>query len=86
VRKVGDSQGSIGKIKQSARFPQRFDLKPNRMKDGKELRRKAEGYADGAYAGAYAEHAGHFRCLRRTVKRQRTKLGINLCQSNRKLA
>ena len=45
------------------------------MKEGKELRRKAGGYA----------HAQQFRRLRRTVKRQRTILGIVLREIKRKL-
>ena len=45
------------------------------MKEGKELRRKAGGYA----------HAKQFKRLRRTVKRQRTILGIVLREIKRKL-
>ena len=50
-------------------------LKQTFMKEGKELRRKAGGYA----------HAKQFRRLRRTVKRQRTILGIVLREIKRKL-
>lgn len=46
------------------------------MKEGKELRRKAGGYA----------HAKQFKRLRRTVKRQRTILGIILREIKRKLS
>jgi IS5 family transposase len=46
------------------------------VKEGKELRRKAGGYA----------HAKQFRRLKRIVKRQRTILGIVLRETNRKLA
>ena len=45
-------------------------------KEGKELRRKAGGYA----------HAKQFRRMRKTVKRQRTILGIVLREIKRKLA
>src|SRR5512137_329617 len=45
-------------------------------KEGKELRRKAGGYA----------HAKQFRRLGRTVKRQRTVLGIVMREVRRKLA
>jgi len=45
------------------------------VKEGKELRRKAGGYA----------HAKQFKRLRRTVKRQRTILGIVLREIKRKL-
>ena len=51
-------------------------LKQTYVKEGRELRRKAGGYA----------HAKQFRRLRRTVKRQRTILGIVLREINRKLA
>jgi transposase, IS5 family len=51
-------------------------LKQTFVKEGKELRRKAGGYA----------HAKQFRRLRRTVKRQRTILGIVLRETQRKLA
>jgi IS5 family transposase len=50
-------------------------LKQTFAKQGKELRRKAGGYA----------HAKQFRRLRRVVKRQRTILGIVLRQIQRKL-
>jgi len=50
-------------------------LKQTFAKEGKELRRKAGGYA----------HAKQFRRLRRTVKRQRTILGIVLREIQRKL-
>jgi transposase, IS5 family len=50
-------------------------LKQTFVKEGKELRRKAGGYA----------HAKQFRRLRRTVKRQRTILGIVLREIQRKL-
>ena len=51
-------------------------LKQTFVKEGKELRRKAGGYA----------HAKQFKRLRRTVKRQRTILGIVLREIKRKLA
>ena len=51
-------------------------LKQTFVKEGKELRRKAGGYA----------HAKQFRRLKRTVKRQRTILGIVLREATRKLA
>lgn len=51
-------------------------LKQTFVKEGKELRRKAGGYA----------HAKQFKRLRRTVKRQRTILGIVLRDIKRKLA
>ena len=51
-------------------------LKQTFVKEGKELRRKAGGYA----------HAKQFKRLRRTVKRQRTILGIILREIQRKLA
>ena len=51
-------------------------LKQTLAKEGKELRRKAGGYA----------HAKQFKRLRRTVKRQRTLLGIVLREIKRKLA
>jgi IS5 family transposase len=50
-------------------------LKQTFVKEGKELRRKAGGYA----------HAKQFKRLRRTVKRQRTILGIILREVERKL-
>lgn len=51
-------------------------LKQTYAKEGKTLQRKAGGYA----------HAKQFRRLRRTVKRQRTILGIVLREVERKLA
>ena len=51
-------------------------LKQTFVQEGKELRRKAGGYA----------HAKQFKRLRRTVKRQRTILGIVLREIGRKLA
>jgi len=51
-------------------------LKQTYAKEGKELRRKAGGYA----------HAKQFKRLRRVVKRQRTLLGIVLREIRRKLA
>lgn len=51
-------------------------LKQTFAKAGKELRRKAGGYA----------HAKQFRRLQRTVKRQRTILGIVMREVQRKLA
>jgi IS5 family transposase len=51
-------------------------LKQTYAKQGKELRRKAGGYA----------HAKQFKRLRRTVKRQRTILGIVMREIRRKLA
>jgi len=50
-------------------------LKQTFAKEGKELRRKAGGYA----------HAKQFKRLRRTVKRQRTLLGIVMREIGRKL-
>ena len=50
-------------------------LKQTFVKEGQELRRKANGYA----------HARQFLRLRRTVKRQRTLLGIVLREVRRKL-
>ena len=64
-----------GKVVQAAKFAG-IALKQTFVKEGKELRRKAGGYA----------HAKQFRRLRRTVKRQRTILGIVLREINRKLA
>lgn len=52
-----------------------INLKQTFVKEGKELRRKAGGYA----------HAKQFNRLRRTVKRQRTILGIVLREIQRKL-
>lgn len=51
-------------------------LKQTFVKEGRELRRKAGGYA----------HAKQFKRLRRVVKRQRTVLGIVLREIQRKLA
>jgi transposase, IS5 family len=51
-------------------------LKQTFVKEGKELRRKAGGYA----------HAKQFKRLRRAVKRQRTILGVVLREVRRKLA
>lgn len=51
-------------------------LKQTFVKEGKELRRKAGGYA----------HAKQFRRLKRVLKRQRTILGIVLREIQRKLA
>jgi transposase, IS5 family len=51
-------------------------LKQTFVKEGKELRRKASGYA----------HAKQFKRLRRAIKRQRTILGIVLREVKRKLA
>jgi len=62
------------KIVQAAKLTG-IDLKQTFVKEGKELRRKAGGYA----------HAKQFRRLRRTVKRQRTILGIILREIQRKL-
>jgi transposase, IS5 family len=53
-----------------------ISLKQTFVKEGKELRRKAGGYA----------HAKQFKRLRRTVKRQRTILGVVLREVKRKLA
>jgi IS5 family transposase len=61
------------KVVQAAKFAG-INLKQTFAKEGKELRRKAGGYA----------HAKQFRRLRRTVKRQRTILGIVLREINRK--
>jgi len=62
------------KVVQAAKFAG-IALKQTFVKEGKELRRKAGGYA----------HAKQFRRLRRTVKRQRTILGIVLREVKRKL-
>ena len=64
-----------GKVVQAAKFAG-ITLKQTFVKEGKELRRKAGGYA----------HAKQFRRLRRTVKRQRTILGIVLREVKRKLS
>lgn len=63
-----------GKVVQAAKFAG-IALKQTFVKEGRELRRKAGGYA----------RAKQFRRLRRTVKRQRTILGIVLREINRKL-
>jgi IS5 family transposase len=63
------------KVVQAAKFAG-ISLKQTFVKEGRELRRKAGGYA----------HAKQFRRLRRTVKRQRTILGIVLREVERKLA
>jgi len=52
-----------------------INLKQTFAKEGKELRRKAGGYA----------HAKQFRRLKRTVKRQRTILGIVIREVQRKI-
>jgi IS5 family transposase len=52
-----------------------ISLKQTFAKEGKELRRKAGGYA----------HAKQFRRLKRTVKRQRTILGIVMREVQRKV-
>jgi transposase, IS5 family len=62
------------KVVQAAKFAG-ISLKQTFVKEGKELRRKAGGFA----------HAKQFRRLRRTVKRQRTILGIVLREIQRKL-
>ena len=51
------------------------EFKQTYAKEGKELRRRAGGYA----------HAKQYRRLRRTVKRQRTILGILIREAQRKL-
>ena len=63
------------KVVQAARFVG-ITLKQTFVKEGKELRRKAGGYA----------HAKQFRRLKRVLKRQRTILGIVLREIQRKLA
>jgi IS5 family transposase len=62
------------KVVQVAKFAG-ITLKQTFVKEGRELRRKAGGYA----------HAKQFRRLRKTVKRQRTILGIVLREVERKL-
>ena len=62
------------KIVQAAKFAG-ITLKQTFVKEGKELRRRAGGYA----------HAKQFKRLRRTVKRQRTILGIVIREIKRKL-
>ena len=51
-----------------------IQLKQTFAKEGKALRRRAGGYA----------HARQFRRLKRVVKRQRTILGIVMCEVRRK--
>ena len=63
------------KVVQSAKFAG-FLLKQTFVKEGRELRRKAGGYA----------HAKQFKRLRRTVKRQRTILGVVIREIKRKLS
>ena len=63
-----------GKIVQAARRVG-ITLKQTYAKEGRELRRRAGGYA----------HARQFRRMRKTVKRQRTILGIVLREIQRKL-
>jgi IS5 family transposase len=63
------------KLVQAAKFAG-ISLKQTFVKEGRELRRKAGGYA----------HARQFKRLRRAVKRQRTILGIVLREIHRKLA
>lgn len=57
------SSSSRAKLVQAAKFAG-IGLKQTFIKEGRELRRKAGGYA----------HAKQFKRLRRTVKRQRTIL------------
>jgi len=63
------------KVVQAARFAGML-LKQTFVKEGRELRRKAGGYA----------HAKQFKRLRRTVKRQRTILGVVIREIKRKLS
>jgi IS5 family transposase len=63
------------KVVQAAKFAG-IALKQTLAREGKELRRKAGGYA----------HAKQFKRLKRVVKRQRTILGIVLREIKRKLA
>ena len=63
------------KVVQSAKFAGIL-LKQTFVKEGRELRRKAGGYA----------HAKQFKRLRRVVKRQRTILGIVIREIKRKLS
>ena len=63
------------KVVQSAKFAGIL-LKQTFVKEGRELRRKAGGYA----------HAKQFKRLRRVVKRQRTILGILIREIKRKLS
>ena len=62
------------KVVQAAKFAG-ISLKQTFVKEGKELRRRAGGYA----------HAKQFKRLKRVVKRQRTILGIVLREIKRKL-
>ena len=62
------------KVVQAAKFAG-ITLKQTFVKEGKELRRKAGGYA----------HAKQFKRLRRAVKRQRTILGVVIREIKRKL-
>ena len=62
------------KVVQAAQFAG-ITLKQTFVKEGKELRRKAGGYA----------HAKQFKRLRRAVKRQRTILGVVIREIKRKL-
>ena len=63
------------KVVQMAKFAG-LTLKQTFVKEGRELRRKAGGYA----------HAKQFKRLRRVVKRQRTILGIVIREIKRKLS
>ena len=63
------------KVVQMAKFAG-LALKQTFVKEGRELRRKAGGYA----------HAKQFKRLRRAVKRQRTILGIVIREIQRKLS
>ncbi len=63
------------KVVQAAKFAG-LALKQTFVKEGRELRRKAGGYA----------HAKQFKRLRRVVKRQRTILGIVMREVQRKLS
>lgn len=63
------------KVVQMAKFAG-LALKQTFVKEGRELRRKAGGYA----------HAKQFKRLRRVVKRQRTILGIVIREIKRKLS
>ena len=63
------------KVVQMAKFAG-LTLKQTFVKEGRELRRKAGGYA----------HAKQFKRLRRAVKRQRTILGIVIREIKRKLS
>ena len=62
------------KVVQAAKFAG-ITLKQTFVKEGKELRRKAGGYA----------HTKQFKRLRRAVKRQRTILGVVIREIKRKL-